>query len=194
MVRWLAQKSKRFGPVRTPALAQGRKQGQASRCRKKVATIQGLSLKLHMPRRDFSISWIRTHPRTLAAVRLRLNCKRSFAALRTTVLALFFTEGSTSKHRVQKWQIDSQRVRNERDYYGYSHESTGHLLDMPFVLVTERKLSDNQVTMARATLGKLCQISLLPLKNNNNTSSEINTINLLNFILMSPKTHVQCAT
>jgi hypothetical protein len=49
--------------------------------------------------------------------------------------------------------------------------------------------------MARATLGKLCQISLLPLKNNNNnTSSEINTINLLNFILMSPKTHVQYAT
>jgi hypothetical protein len=51
-------------------------------------------------------------------------------------------------------------------------------------------VSDNQVTMARATLGKLCQISLLPLKNNKNTLSEINAINLLNFILMSLKTHV----
>jgi hypothetical protein len=49
--------------------------------------------------------------------------------------------------------------------------------------------------MARATLGKLCQISLLPLrKNTTTTSSEINAINLLNFILMSPKTHVQYAT
>jgi hypothetical protein len=43
------------------------------------------------------------------------------------------------------------------------------------------KLSDNQVTMARATLGKLCQISLLPLRNKIRTyRSDINTINLLN--------------
>jgi hypothetical protein len=49
--------------------------------------------------------------------------------------------------------------------------------------------------MARATLGKLCQISLLPLRTeqHNNASSEINTINLLNLNLMSPKTHVQYA-
>jgi hypothetical protein len=65
-------------------------------------------------------------------------------------------------------------------------------------LVTDsygRKLSDNQVTVACATLGKLCQISLLPLSTEqHNTSSEIKTINLLNFILMSPKTHVQYGT
>jgi hypothetical protein len=57
-------------------------------------------------------------------------------------------------------------------------------------------VSDNQVTVACATLEKLCQISLLPLRTEHHqkTSSEINTINLLNFILMSPKTHVQYAT
>jgi hypothetical protein len=56
-------------------------------------------------------------------------------------------------------------------------------------------LSDNQVTVACATLGKLCQVSLLPLtKNITTSSSEINTINLLNLKLMSPKTHVQYAT
>jgi hypothetical protein len=44
-------------------------------------------------------------------------------------------------------------------------------------------LSDNQVTVACATLGKLCQISLLPLRTEQqNTLSEINTINLLNLI------------
>jgi hypothetical protein len=56
-------------------------------------------------------------------------------------------------------------------------------------------LSDNQVIVACATLGKLCQISLLPLtKNTSTTSLEINTINLLNLILMSPKTHIQYTT
>jgi hypothetical protein len=44
-------------------------------------------------------------------------------------------------------------------------------------------VSDNQVTVACATLEKLCQISLLPLRTEQqNTSSEINTINLLNLI------------
>jgi hypothetical protein len=44
-----------------------------------------------------------------------------------------------------------------------------------------RMLSDNQVTVACATLGKLCQISLLPLRTEHHrTSSDINTINLLN--------------
>jgi hypothetical protein len=47
--------------------------------------------------------------------------------------------------------------------------------------LTNALLSDNQVTVACATLGKLCQISLLPLtKNMINTSPDINTINLLN--------------
>jgi hypothetical protein len=43
-------------------------------------------------------------------------------------------------------------------------------------------VSDNQVTVACATLEKLCQISLLPLRTeqHHNTSSEINEINLLN--------------
>jgi hypothetical protein len=49
-------------------------------------------------------------------------------------------------------------------------------------------VSDNQVTVACATLGKLCQISLLPLRTEqHNTSSEINEINLLNFIFDEPK-------
>jgi hypothetical protein len=75
------------------------------------------------------------------------------------------------------------------------HDGQGMVIRMAVNGGDKDVLSDNQVTVACATLGKLCQISLLPLRTEqHNTSSQINTINLLNFILMSPKTHVQYAT
>jgi hypothetical protein len=65
------------------------------------------------------------------------------------------------------------------------------VLGMTALLLMLILVSDNQVTVACATLGKLGQISLFPLtKNIMNTSLDINAINLLNLILISPRTHV----
>jgi hypothetical protein len=48
--------------------------------------------------------------------------------------------------------------------------------------------------VACAKLGKLCQISLLPLTTEQQLQpSDINAINLLNLNFMTPKTHIQYA-